>query len=336
MSILVAGASLALGAQAASYALVLLGFGLSGLGVAAFHPEAARKAHVASGDRRTTGMSYFSVGGGLGFALAPVITAAVLLRLGHAGPAGLARSHRLDRHSGCWLTHRGEETGSVELLRPSDHLWRRRLDGVRHPERRDGLPVDRFLWTQHVPGALLHRSVEPRPRRGQPCACGVSRHQHLRHTYRGAGMADRFGRRQVIRAGFTGAVVFMTFLIFTSNRFVALALLVPLAIFHLHADERPGRAWAGIPAAPRGDGRRGDSGAGRERRRNVAPLLGWLGDRQGLTTVLVVLLALLAAATAQTFILPPAGRRDLSGSGAARSQVFGRSNTIGKSSRGVD
>ena len=67
-SILLAGAALAVGAQATQYAIVLLAFGLSGLGVAAFHPEAARKANLASGDRRTTGMSIFSIGGGLGFA----------------------------------------------------------------------------------------------------------------------------------------------------------------------------------------------------------------------------------------------------------------------------
>src|SRR5262249_25598808 len=81
-SILVAGVSLALGTQAQSYAVVLGAVGLSGLGVAAFHPEAARRAHLASGDRRTTGMSYFSVGGGLGFALAPVITTAVAVAWG--------------------------------------------------------------------------------------------------------------------------------------------------------------------------------------------------------------------------------------------------------------
>ena len=84
-SILLAGVSLALGTQVQSYTVVLAAMGLSGLGVAAFHPEAARKAHLASGDLRTTGMSFFSVGGGLGFALAPVITTAVAVRWGMNG-----------------------------------------------------------------------------------------------------------------------------------------------------------------------------------------------------------------------------------------------------------
>ena len=73
-SVFLAAAALSLGAQSTHYRRGLAVFGLSGLGVAAFHPEAARKAHLASGERRTTGMSLFSVGGGLGFALAPALT----------------------------------------------------------------------------------------------------------------------------------------------------------------------------------------------------------------------------------------------------------------------
>jgi hypothetical protein len=44
-SVFLAGAALSLGAQSADYGVVLTAFGLSGLGVAAFHPEAARKAY---------------------------------------------------------------------------------------------------------------------------------------------------------------------------------------------------------------------------------------------------------------------------------------------------
>jgi FSR family fosmidomycin resistance protein-like MFS transporter len=65
---------------APSFELTALAVGIGGLGVAAFHPEGARYANYASGDRRGTGMSFFSVGGNLGFALGPIlITPAVLL-----------------------------------------------------------------------------------------------------------------------------------------------------------------------------------------------------------------------------------------------------------------
>lgn len=69
-----------------SYALMLAMVFLSGLGVAAFHPEGYRFAGLVSGARRATGMSYFSVGGNLGYGLGP---AAAGLALSVAGVYGM-------------------------------------------------------------------------------------------------------------------------------------------------------------------------------------------------------------------------------------------------------
>jgi MFS transporter, FSR family, fosmidomycin resistance protein len=70
-----------------SYILLAVALFVSGLGVAAFHPEGARLAGAASGDERATGMSYFSVGGNLGFALGPLLAAPVVGLAGlHATP----------------------------------------------------------------------------------------------------------------------------------------------------------------------------------------------------------------------------------------------------------
>ncbi|WP_081690787.1 MFS transporter [Conexibacter woesei] len=70
-----------------SYILLALALFVSGLGVAAFHPEGARLAGAASGDERATGMSYFSVGGNLGFALGPLLAAPIVGLAGlHATP----------------------------------------------------------------------------------------------------------------------------------------------------------------------------------------------------------------------------------------------------------
>ncbi len=50
---------------------------MSGIGVAAYHPEAARVARQASRGSHTA-MSWFSLGGNLGFATAPLLTAAIV------------------------------------------------------------------------------------------------------------------------------------------------------------------------------------------------------------------------------------------------------------------
>lgn len=56
------------------FALVLL----SGIGVAAYHPEGSKAAHFASGKAKASAMSIFSVGGNLGFGLGAVVMTAFL------------------------------------------------------------------------------------------------------------------------------------------------------------------------------------------------------------------------------------------------------------------
>ena len=58
---------------APSYAYILLAVLISGLGVASYHPEGFKVAQYFTGDRKVTGMSFFSVGGNLGFALGPLL-----------------------------------------------------------------------------------------------------------------------------------------------------------------------------------------------------------------------------------------------------------------------
>jgi FSR family fosmidomycin resistance protein-like MFS transporter len=75
---------------APSFGLTVAAVGIGGLGVAAFHPEGARFANYASGERRGTGMSLFSVGGNAGFALGPVLITPAVLVLGLHGTLAVA------------------------------------------------------------------------------------------------------------------------------------------------------------------------------------------------------------------------------------------------------
>jgi len=70
---LCAGAGFSMLALPSSFALVLPLVVLSGLGIASYHPEGFRTAHFFTGERRVTGMSIFSVGGNLGFAVGPLL-----------------------------------------------------------------------------------------------------------------------------------------------------------------------------------------------------------------------------------------------------------------------
>ncbi len=79
-----AGVGIGLSGLSSSYVLTWLAIALSGIGVAAFHPEAARAARAASGTSQQA-MSIFSVGGNLGFAIGPLFVTAVLIPAGTRG-----------------------------------------------------------------------------------------------------------------------------------------------------------------------------------------------------------------------------------------------------------
>jgi FSR family fosmidomycin resistance protein-like MFS transporter len=62
---------------------------VSGLGVAAYHPEGYRTANQVAGDRKATGLSLFSIGGNIGIALGPPAITFLVPRFGLPGTLGL-------------------------------------------------------------------------------------------------------------------------------------------------------------------------------------------------------------------------------------------------------
>ena len=90
LGVMFGGLGISLVGVAPNYPLILLCTVLSGLGVAAFHPESARFANYVSGSRRARGMSFFSVGGNAGFSLGPVISTPLVLYFGLSGTLFLA------------------------------------------------------------------------------------------------------------------------------------------------------------------------------------------------------------------------------------------------------
>jgi MFS transporter, FSR family, fosmidomycin resistance protein len=77
-----AGIGIAFASVAPTYGLVIVGVLASGLGVAAYHPEGSKFASYVSGRKRASGMSLFSVGGNIGFALGPLVASFFVITLG--------------------------------------------------------------------------------------------------------------------------------------------------------------------------------------------------------------------------------------------------------------
>jgi FSR family fosmidomycin resistance protein-like MFS transporter len=71
------------------YWLVLLAVVVSGMGSAAFHPEASRNANYVSGNNKATGVSIFFFSGNVGSALGPISITLLLGIFGTAGALGM-------------------------------------------------------------------------------------------------------------------------------------------------------------------------------------------------------------------------------------------------------
>jgi FSR family fosmidomycin resistance protein-like MFS transporter len=82
IGLLCAGCGFALLTIPKFFPLVLVLTAISGLGIAAYHPEGYKTAHFFTGERRATGMSIFSVGGNFGFSFGAVLVMLVVQYLG--------------------------------------------------------------------------------------------------------------------------------------------------------------------------------------------------------------------------------------------------------------
>jgi MFS transporter, FSR family, fosmidomycin resistance protein len=83
----VGGLGLACVGWTETYPATVAAVAVSGLGVAAFHPEGARYANYVSRGQRGRGMSMFSLGGNAGFALGPLLMTPAVLAFGLHGTA---------------------------------------------------------------------------------------------------------------------------------------------------------------------------------------------------------------------------------------------------------
>ncbi|MBI5572131.1 MAG: MFS transporter [Desulfomonile tiedjei] len=77
-----AGLGLSLLSMPDHYEFVLLLVMVSGLGVASYHPEGFKTARFFTGDKMATGLSVFTVGGNMGFALGPLVAILIVTHLG--------------------------------------------------------------------------------------------------------------------------------------------------------------------------------------------------------------------------------------------------------------
>jgi FSR family fosmidomycin resistance protein-like MFS transporter len=226
-SLLGAAIGLVGAALAPAYAVAIFCAAVSGLGVAAFHPEAARRVYLASGLRRTTGMSYFSVGGTVGFALAPVFVAVMLALLGANGVACVIAPALVLAMLFGTMSATGE-AGPEMVARersagpPQWHAFLL-LGGVIVVRSGAFMGLMSFLALYWV-GALG----------GTPGAGNIALSVLLGSTVIGAilggRLADHWGRRRLVRTSLIGGTLLIALFGAAPNTLTVSLLLIPLGV----------------------------------------------------------------------------------------------------------
>jgi len=85
IGLMLAGMGLALTGIFQSYRWIMILAIVSGIGIAAYHPEAARLVNFTAGTKKGAAMSLFGVGGTIGFAIGPLMITTALLQWGLKG-----------------------------------------------------------------------------------------------------------------------------------------------------------------------------------------------------------------------------------------------------------
>ncbi|HEY3728063.1 MAG TPA: MFS transporter [Solirubrobacteraceae bacterium] len=299
------GIGVALIGIAPSYGLTFAAVVLSGVGVAAYHPEGSRFANYVSGARRSSGMSFFSVGGNIGFALGPVLVTPLVLVFGLAGTLlvviptslmGLVLIHELPRLKGFREDLVG---GRVQRSDATDHWGPFTILGIVIALR----SFVYFGFVTFIPLYYIH--VLGTSKATGSAALSVMLVGGAIGTLVGGRLADRFGRRAVLRGSMlvlppliVGFLVSGPALGMVFGALAGAATIATFAVTIVMGQEYlPGRI--GVASGVTIGLSIGLGGVG-------APLLGLLADAQGLRSVfeLTAVFPLLALALAQ--LLPAA------------------------------
>lgn len=292
LGVLLAGCGMALVGVAPTYPLILLCVVASGIGVAAFHPEAARFANYVSGSGRARGMSFFSVGGNAGFALGPALTTPLVLVFGLPGALFLALPaivmagvlfHELPR----MLAFKPETAGSEEMEHEvAPEHWGPFVRMVAVVVVRSFVYFGLVAFVASYYGQVL----DVPPALGNT-ALTLMLFGGAAGTLTMGPLADRFGRRTVLGASML-VLPPMIFLFTLAGPFVGMALLVlvgaaTVGTFGITVvmgqEYLPGRI--GLAAGITMGLSIGLGGIG-------APLLGLVADSEGLSFTMLIIASL--------------------------------------------
>ncbi|MGH3154750.1 MAG: MFS transporter [Streptosporangiaceae bacterium] len=320
--LLVAGLGIGVSGLGDNYLITWFAVAASGIGVAAYHPEATRTARGMAGDS-TQAMSWFTVGGNLGIALGPVVVTPVLLATRLHGtpllalPAVIMAAVLAVRRPWRQVGSTGTGTGTGQARRREPAAAGSRADDWRGFARLTVVVVLRSVAYFAVASLLALYAIR---HFHSPAAVGSALlttfiASGVIGTLGGGWLADRWQRIGTLRLGYglaAGAVLLLVAapgvaVLFIAAFILGIVLFAPFAVqVTLGQDFLPSRIGmaSGVTL-----------GLGTSVGGVAAPLFGLLADAYGLPAALATAAAFPAVACALTFLLRDPRPRPRSGSG---------------------
>lgn len=232
VGLLLAGIGLSLVGIFSDYYLIILVAMISGIGVAAFHPEGARLVNYLAGEKKATAMSIFGVGGTLGFAIGPLIITAALLNWGLQGSLILIApvccmafilSFQLKEFAGY---------GRASASKKSDSISKANRDAWGSFTRLSLTAVGRSILfyglNTFIP--LYWINVLNQSKAAGGTALTIMASAGVIGNLIGGRLSDQFGHRGMIVVSFGILALFLPALLWVINIAVATVLLVPIGM----------------------------------------------------------------------------------------------------------
>ena len=278
---------------------------LSGIGIAAFHPEGARLVHNHAGEKKATAMSVFAVGGQMGIALGPIMATVVVSAWGLRGTALLAIPFLLmAAFLAFQLTGTGGGPGAAKAA------------AAQAGEK----AKDQWVPFAIVTGVVIIRSIifyglntfiplywiniYKQSTTVAATALSIMFGAGVAGTLWGGRLADKYGHRKTVLVGYAALIPLLILFVQVKDVLVATALLVPIGIVLLSTYSP--LVVMGQRFLPNQVGLASGItlGVAISIGGIVAPLLGHVADGQGLPAALTVLAFLTVPAVLLTLMLP--------------------------------
>ncbi|MDY0190431.1 MAG: MFS transporter [Desulfuromonas sp.] len=213
---------------------------LLSIGIAAYHPEAARLVNFAAGNSKNTAMSFFGVGGTIGFATGPIFITSALLAMGSKGtvvlilPVALmvlVMTTQYSKLSELTVANK-QQKKMAGMQHEKEHWWAFiRLTIVIIGRSVIFFGLNTFIpiyWINHLQQSKVAGSL----------ALSFFAVAGIFGNLSGGRLADRFGRKNIIVAGFLGLTLFLPIFILINNVQLALLTMIPIG-FILYATYSP-------------------------------------------------------------------------------------------------